>query len=62
MKWLGILLVVLCGWIVKMAWYDTIEGPPTRAVCYIVIVVGVVLFFEGLKREIIAALHEDRKP
>ena len=56
MKWLGVILTVLAIFMLFEAWYDTREGPAIRAACYLAIGAGVFLFFEGLKREIIAAL------
>ena len=54
MKILGFSMLVIAALILNAVWFDTREGPPVRAGCYIAIAAGVFFYFEGLKREIIA--------
>jgi hypothetical protein len=44
---------------VYSAWQDNVEGPAIRFVGAIAIGVGALLYFEGIKREIITEVRKD---
>ena len=57
MKWIGVILTLAAAWFLSVVWYDPVEGKVLRPIAILGIVVGVVLFFEGLKREVVAELR-----
>ena len=58
MKWIGLVVAILGAWLLKECWFDPVEGKILRPFTVLVIVGGVVAFFEGLKREIIVAVQQ----
>jgi hypothetical protein len=58
MKWIGLVVAILAAWLLKECWFDPVEGKMVRPIAVLVIVGGVVAYFEGLKREIILVLQQ----
>ncbi len=61
MKIGGFILLLLGLWWVYVWRHDPAEGPAMRAVGFIGALAGIFLFFEGLKREIIAAVCKGKR-
>jgi hypothetical protein len=61
MKWIGTITAILGAWLLKSAWYDPVEGKFFRPVAVLLIAGGLLAFFEGLKREIIAGVRQGDK-
>jgi hypothetical protein len=57
MKWIGLILALAAAWFLHEVWHDTVEGKVFRPIAILGIVAGVVLFFEGLKRDVVAELR-----
>lgn len=57
MRWTGVALAVFGVWFMRLWWYDPTEGPAGRTFAAAAIIGGVVLFFEGLKREIVSEVR-----
>ena len=57
MKWIGLILAVAAAWFLREVWWDTVEGRVLRPIAILGIIAGVVMFFEGLKRDIVAELR-----
>ncbi len=57
MKWVGLILTVAAVWFLRMEWENPYEGRFTRPIAILGIAMGVVFFFEGFKREIVAELR-----
>jgi hypothetical protein len=61
MKWIGLTVALAAAWFLYVVWGDPVEGKVARPIAIIGIVVGVLLFIEGLKREIVAELRRKDK-
>ena len=58
MKWVGVIAAVLGGLFLRAVWWDPVEGRTMRPAACVIIAAGVLIFVEGVKREIIAAVRK----